>query len=100
MDRLWIEKLAIQELCSRYCQTIDAQDSEGRARCFLPDGVFEFDDHVVRGYVALRLRPTMLPAASSRIEWSAYSRRESRARLVKASGSCATNAAAAMSASW
>jgi len=29
MDKVWIEKLAIQELCSRYCQTIDAQDSHG-----------------------------------------------------------------------
>jgi hypothetical protein len=54
MDSVWIEKLAIQELCSRYCQTIDAQDSEGWARCFLPDGAFEFDGHVVRGYAALR----------------------------------------------
>ena len=51
---VWIEKLAIQELCSRYCQTIDAQDSEGWARCFLPDGEFEFDGHVVGGYAALR----------------------------------------------
>ena len=25
----WIEKLAIEELCSRYCHTIDAQDSDG-----------------------------------------------------------------------
>ena len=25
MDKVWIEKLAIQELCSRYCQTIDAK---------------------------------------------------------------------------
>jgi SnoaL-like domain len=49
MDNVWIEKLAIRELCSRYCQTIDAQDSEGWARCFLPDGAFEFDGHVVRG---------------------------------------------------
>jgi len=54
VDKVWIEKLAIQELCSRYCQTIDAQDSDGWARCFLPDGVFEFDGYVVRGYVALR----------------------------------------------
>ena len=54
MDNVWIEKLAIQELCSRYCQTIDAQDSEGWARCFLPDGAFEFDGHVVRGFAALR----------------------------------------------
>ena len=54
MKTVWIEKLAIQELCSRYCQTIDAQDSEGWARCFLPDGEFEFDGHVVRGYAALR----------------------------------------------
>jgi hypothetical protein len=51
---VWIEKLAIQELCSRYCQTIDAQDSERWARCFLPDGAFEFDGHVVRGSEALR----------------------------------------------
>jgi ketosteroid isomerase-like protein len=54
MDNVWIEKLAIQELCSRYCQTIDAQDSDGWARCFLPNGAFEFDGHVVRGYTALR----------------------------------------------
>jgi uncharacterized protein (TIGR02246 family) len=54
MDNVWIEKLAIQELCSRYCQTIDAQDSEAWARCFLPDGAFEFDGHVVRGFAALR----------------------------------------------
>ena len=54
MDNLWIEKLAIQELCSRYCQTIDAQDSEGWARCFVPEGAFEFDGHVVRGHEALR----------------------------------------------
>jgi ketosteroid isomerase-like protein len=54
MEKVWIEKLAIQELCSRYCQTIDAQDSDGWARCFLPDGAFEFDGHVVRGYAALR----------------------------------------------
>ena len=54
MDQVWIDKLAIQELCSRYCQTIDAQNSEGWARCFLPDGAFEFDGHVVRGHAALR----------------------------------------------
>jgi uncharacterized protein (TIGR02246 family) len=54
MDNVWIEKLAIQELCSRYCQTIDAQDAEGWARCFEADGAFEFDGHVVRGYDALR----------------------------------------------
>ena len=53
MEIVWIEKLAIQELCSRYCQTIDAQDSDGWARCFLPEGAFEFDGHVVRGYAAL-----------------------------------------------
>jgi uncharacterized protein (TIGR02246 family) len=49
----WIEQLAIQKLCSRYCHTIDAQDAEGWARCFLPDGAFEFDGHVVRGHPAL-----------------------------------------------
>jgi ketosteroid isomerase-like protein len=54
MNDVWVEKLAIQELCSRYCQTIDAQDSVGWARCFTPDGAFEFDGHVVRGHEALR----------------------------------------------
>jgi hypothetical protein len=54
MADAWIEKLAIQELCSRYCHTIDAQDSEGWAQCFVPDGAFEFDGHVVRGHPALR----------------------------------------------
>jgi hypothetical protein len=54
MEKVWIEKLAIQELCSRYCQTIDAQDSEGWTRCFLPDGAFEFDGRVIRGCEALR----------------------------------------------
>ena len=29
MENQWIEKLAIQELCARYCQTIDAQDCGG-----------------------------------------------------------------------
>jgi hypothetical protein len=47
-------RVAIQELCSRYCQTIDAQDSDRWARCFLPDGAFEFDGRTVRGYAALR----------------------------------------------
>jgi uncharacterized protein (TIGR02246 family) len=54
MDDSWIDKLAIAELCSRYCQTIDSQDSEGWAQCFTPDGAFEFDGHVVRGHTALR----------------------------------------------
>ena len=54
MNDVWIEKLAIQELCSLYCQTIDAQDSDGCAHCFLPDGAFEFDGRVVRGHQALR----------------------------------------------
>ena len=53
MDDEWVEKLAIQELCSRYCQTIDAQDSDGWAQCFTSDGAFEFDGHVVRGHAAL-----------------------------------------------
>ena len=50
----WIEKLAIQELCARYCLTIDAQDSRGWADCFTPDGAFEFDGSVIRGQSALR----------------------------------------------
>jgi hypothetical protein len=50
----WIEKLAIQELCARYCLTIDAQNSDGWADCFTPDGGFEFDGWVIRGRAALR----------------------------------------------
>jgi SnoaL-like domain len=50
----WIEKLAIQERCARYCHTIDNQDSQGWAECFTPDGAFEFDGSVVRGHAALR----------------------------------------------
>jgi hypothetical protein len=54
MENEWIEKLAIQELCARYCHTIDAQDSDGWARCFTADGAFEVDGSIVRGYAALR----------------------------------------------
>src|SRR5262245_3450505 len=54
MDQAWIEKLAIQELCARYCQTIDAQDSDGCADCFTADGVFEFDGWAIEGRAALR----------------------------------------------
>ena len=49
----WIEKLAIQELCARYCHTIDSQDSTGWAQCFTPDGIFEFDGWAIRGRPAL-----------------------------------------------
>jgi uncharacterized protein (TIGR02246 family) len=50
----WAEKLAIQELCARYCHTIDSQDSDGWALCFTPDGAFEFDGSIIRGHAALR----------------------------------------------
>jgi uncharacterized protein (TIGR02246 family) len=53
MDHEWIEKLAIQELCARYCHTIDSQDSEGWARCFTEDGIFEFDGSAIKGHAAL-----------------------------------------------
>jgi hypothetical protein len=53
LEHSWIEKLAIQELCARYCHTIDSQDSEGWARCFTADGVFEFDGWAIRGRRAL-----------------------------------------------
>jgi hypothetical protein len=49
----WVEKLAIQELCARYCQTIDSQDSEGWSGCFTADGAFELDGWVIRGRPAL-----------------------------------------------
>ena len=53
LEQEWTEKLAIQELCARYCHTIDSQDSEGWAQCFTPDGVFEFDGWAIRGRPAL-----------------------------------------------
>jgi len=31
MENVWMEKLAIQELCARYCQTIDAAESLARS---------------------------------------------------------------------
>jgi uncharacterized protein (TIGR02246 family) len=54
MEQEWIEKLAIQELCARYCHTIDSQDSDGWADCFTPDGSFEFDGWAIVGRDALR----------------------------------------------
>jgi hypothetical protein len=53
LEHEWVEKLAIQELCARYCQTIDSQDSEGWAGCFTADGAFELDGWVIRGRSAL-----------------------------------------------
>jgi uncharacterized protein (TIGR02246 family) len=53
-EQEWIEKLAIQELCARYCHTIDSQDSDGWADCFTPDGFFEFDGWAIAGRDALR----------------------------------------------
>src|SRR5262245_37674441 len=53
LEHEWAEKLAIQELCARYCHTIDSQDSEGWAQCFTTDGVFEFDGWAIRGRSAL-----------------------------------------------
>jgi SnoaL-like domain len=54
MESQLIEKLAIQELCARYCQTIDSQDSDGWADCFVEEGAFEFDGWAIRGRAALR----------------------------------------------
>jgi uncharacterized protein (TIGR02246 family) len=54
MDSQWAEKLAIQELCARYCHTIDSQDSDGWADCFTPNGTFEFDGWAISGRDALR----------------------------------------------
>ena len=53
LEHEWAEKLAIQELCARYCHTIDSQGPEGWARCFAPDGAFEFDGWAIRGRPAL-----------------------------------------------
>ena len=39
----WIEKLAIQELFTRYAHTIDGYDAEGWAGCFTEDGIFEVE---------------------------------------------------------
>jgi hypothetical protein len=52
-EQVWIEQLAIQELCARYCHTIDSQDSKGWAKCFTADGAFEFDGWAVKGRPAL-----------------------------------------------
>jgi hypothetical protein len=52
-EQEWIDKLAIQELCARYCHTIDSQDSNGWAACFTVDGTFEFDGWAVQGRPAL-----------------------------------------------
>src|SRR5262245_4739139 len=54
MEQQWIDKLAIQELCARYCHTIDSQDSDGWADCFTADGVFAFDGKAIQGRAALR----------------------------------------------
>jgi uncharacterized protein (TIGR02246 family) len=54
MEQEWIEKLAVQELCARYCHAIDSQDADGWADCFTPDGVFEFDGWAITGRDALR----------------------------------------------
>jgi SnoaL-like domain len=54
MESQWIEKLAIQELCARYCHTIDSQDSDGWADCFVEDGAFEFEGWALRGRTKLR----------------------------------------------
>jgi hypothetical protein len=54
MQDEWIEKLAIQELCALYCQTIDSQDSNGWADCFTAAGAFEFDGWAIQGRAALR----------------------------------------------
>jgi hypothetical protein len=53
LEHEWAEKLAIQELCARYCHTIDSQDSAGWADCFTDHGVFEFDGWAIGGRVAL-----------------------------------------------
>ena len=54
LEHEWAEKLAIQELCARYCHTIDSLDSAGWADCFTDDGVFEFDGWAIEGRAALR----------------------------------------------
>jgi hypothetical protein len=53
LEHEWAEKLAIQELCARFCQTIDGEDYEGWAQCFTAEGVFEFDGWAIRGRHAL-----------------------------------------------
>ena len=53
LEHEWAEKLAIQELCARYCHTIDSQDAKGWAECFTADGAFEFDGWAIRGRAAL-----------------------------------------------
>jgi SnoaL-like domain len=80
MDDVWVEKLAIQEPCSRYCQTIDVQDSMGWAHCFTSDGAFEFDGHVVRGHYRAEVRT----ASTSLAMLAAMRRASSQPQLPKA----------------
>jgi hypothetical protein len=54
VEDTWAEKLAIQELCARYCQAIDSQDAEGWARCFTPEGTFEVEGWAIQGHEALQ----------------------------------------------
>lgn len=52
--RVWIEKLRIYELCSRYTLAFDRQDIEAIARCFIEDGVFGFGNRGLKGRERIR----------------------------------------------
>ena len=54
MDKTWIEKFSIQELCARYAHAIDDLDADAWVQCFTPDGGFQVADWVIRGHPALR----------------------------------------------
>jgi len=52
--QIWIEKLKIYELFSRYTLAFDRQDVDAIANCFTEDGVFGFGDRGLRGRDRIR----------------------------------------------
>jgi ketosteroid isomerase-like protein len=52
--QIWIEKLKIYELFSRYTLAFDRQDVDAIANCFTADGVFGFGDRGLRGRDRIR----------------------------------------------
>jgi ketosteroid isomerase-like protein len=52
--QIWIEKLKIYELFSRYTLAFDRQDVDAIANCFTENGVFGFGDRGLRGRNRIR----------------------------------------------
>lgn len=52
--QMWIDKLKIYELFSRYTLAFDRQDVDAIANCFTEDGIFGFGDRGLRGRDKIR----------------------------------------------